>query len=144
MKMLVLAFFFVLSFTTFAGKSEIESACSPLKLKKEKTFTGKSQTDAEWINKYSEMESEKASTLCLLQRINKELNRRNQNPVTYDYQHNFEVLQSSRLADFQELQDQIDTIEMKEFMLSHKEIELLTQKFKNLRQRLLLDLKQLP
>lgn len=144
MKMLVLAFFFVLSFTTFAGKTEIESACYPLKLKKEKTFTGKSQTDAEWINKYSEMESEKASTLCLLQRINKELNRRNQNPVTYDYQHNFEVLQSSRLADFQELQDQIDTIEMKEFMLSHKEIELLTQKFKNLRQRLLLDLKQLP
>lgn len=144
MKRIILSVLFVMSFSTFAQKTQIEASCSPVKLKKEKALTGKSQEDLAWINKYQEMESEKASSLCLLQRINKELSRRNQSSLTYDYQHNFEVLQGSRLAEYQELQDQIDTIEMKEFMLSNAEIDQLTQKFKNLRVKLQGDLKQLP
>lgn len=133
-----------MSFSIFAQNSQSNLTCSSDKFKKTKSLTGKSQEDQVWLNKYQEMEVEKASALCLLQRINKELSKRNQNPLTYDFQHNFEVMQSNRLAEYQELQDQIDTIEMKEFMLSLKEIEELTQKFKHLKVKLQLDLKQLP
>ena len=134
----------MISFSIFAQNSQANSACSADKFKKTKSHNGKSQEDQIWLNKYQEMEAEKASTLCLLQRVNKELSKRNQNPLTYDFQHNFEVMQSNRLAEYQELQDQIDTIEMKEFMLSINEIESLTQKFKNLKAKLVIDIKQLP
>lgn len=143
MKKVIAFILFAISMVAIAQTSTENTLCSFPKSKTTQKFSGKFSENQAWSDKYQEMESEKASVRCLLQRINKELNRINQNSLTYDYQHNSEVLQGTRIEQYQELQDQIDTIEMKEFMLSAKEIEILTLKFKNLKHQLQLDLKQL-